>query len=195
MGTESSWIEHFYSHFLGRDICYLFSGGLFISVVEYEYWGELHLPKGFSLEVVGFLMLSYFVGLSISAIETIIEKSGKIMVKSVEPTGYPNLLSFNQVLIKNYDEKILNNLERMIFMMNAVQNVGLSAILGGILMIVLALIRLILRIEGTTVESNLLAFSLLIFGILLIFDSRFWSGLINKTWQELADEIAIKKQK
>lgn len=195
MGTELSGIEYFYSHFLGRDICYLFSGGLFISVVEYGYWGEFHLPKGLSLEVVGFLMLSYFVGLSISAIETIIEKSDKIMVKSVEPTGYPNLLSFNQALIKNYDEKILNNLERMIFMMTADQNVGLSSILGGSLMIILALIRLILRIEGTTVESNLLAFSLLIFGILMIFDSRFWSGLINKTWQELADEIAIKKQK
>ena len=195
MGTELSWIEYFYSHFLGRDICYLFSGGLFISVVEYEYWGELYLPKGFSLEVVGFLMLSYFVGISISAIETIISKSGRITAKSITPNGYSNLLSLNQALAKNYEDKILNNLERMIFMMTASQNVGLSSLLGGSLMIILALIRLVLRIEGTTVESNLLAFSLLFFGILMIFDSRFWCGLINKTWQELADEIVIKEQK
>lgn len=194
MGTEISWIERFYSHFLGRDICYLFSGGLFITVVEYAYWGKIRIPEGLSLEVLGYLMLSYFVGISISAIETIIAALCKFYISGdlTVPEGYTNLLSFNQALLNKYDEKILNALERFIFLKNASQNVGLSSFLAGVLMIILALIRLILKIGETTVEYDLLAFSLIFFGIIMIFESNAWNKYINKTWQGLADEIATE---
>ena len=48
MKTDFSWVERFYSHFLGRDIGYLFAGGLFVCVVEYALWGEIFLPQGIS---------------------------------------------------------------------------------------------------------------------------------------------------
>jgi len=190
MNTEVSWVEHLYSYFLGRDICYIFSGGLFISIVKYAYLGEINLPKGLSLEVISFLMVSYFVGISISAIANIIN----ISPKEVLPTGYSSF-SFDQAVIKYYNERVLNQIERMIFMGNVGIYIGLSSLLGTAFMLILALIRLFLEIEETTLEYKLLAFSLLIFGIIMILDSSSWAKAIKRSRQELADEIAIKEKK
>ena len=190
MNTNVSWVEHFYSHFLGRDICYIFSGGLFISIVKYAYLGEINLSNGFSLDVASFLMVSYFVGLSISAIANNI----KIFPKDAYSTGYSSF-SFDQAVIKYYNERVLNQIERMIFMKNAGIYIGSSSLLGASFMIILALIRLFLKLEETTIEYKLLAFSFIIFGIIMILDSSTWAQAIVRSRQELADEIAIKEKK
>lgn len=190
MSSEVSWVEHFYSHFLGRDICYIFSGGLFISIIRYACLGAINLPKGISLEVVSFFMVSYFVGLSISAIANII----KISPKDFFPTGYSSF-SFDQAVIKYYNERVLNQIERMIFMENVGIYVGLSSLLGLTFMIILALIRLFTNIEEINLEYKLLAFSLLIFGIIMILDSLSWAKSIKRSRQEIADEITIKEKK
>ncbi len=190
MNSNISWVEHFYSHFLLRDVCYIFEGGLFISIVKYAYLGEINLPPGISLEVVGFLMISYFVGLSITSIATKI----KIEPKHVIPTGYSSF-SFDQAVIKYYNERVLNQFERMVFMSNVGVYVGFSSLLGAAFMILLASIRSFFRTEGTTFEYILVAFSLVIFGIIMILDSSKWTETINNRRQELANEIAVKEKK
>lgn len=189
--TESYWVERFYTHFLGRDVCYLFSGGLFISVLEYAYWGKIFFPNGLFLEVVGFLLASYFVGIAISIFGFISKIHGATSV----PQGYLNDLCFEQALIKNYDQKVLNHFERYVFMADAEYCAGLSSFLGGILMIILALIRFILNNETNTVEYKLLAFFLVVFGFFMIYDHRTWVNIINSTRQDFAKEIATKEQK
>ena len=131
MTNESLWLERLYTHFIGRDICYLFSGGLLISVAGYAYWGKIFLPEGLSIEVIGFLMVSYFVGVAIYALGYNIKISGETSV----PDGYLNDLTFEQALINNYDEKVLNHLERYVFIRNAEICAGLSSLLGGVLMV------------------------------------------------------------
>lgn len=135
-------------------------------------------------------MVSYFVGLSISAIANNI----KIFPKDAYPTGYSSF-SFDQAVIKYYNERVLNQIERMIFMKNAGIYIGSSSLLGASFMIILALIRLFLKLEETTIEYKLLAFSFIIFGIIMILDSSTWAQAIVRSRQELADEIAIKEKK
>ena len=160
MATKSLWIERFYTHFLGRDICYLFSGGLFICIAEYALWGEIILPTGFSLEVIGFLMVSYFLGISISYIK-ILGTDGLTL-----PKGYSHYLIFNQDLVKYYDEYVLNLYERLIFWRSIAKNVGLSSFFGGVLMILLNIIPSCIINKNTNVEYCLSALFLLIYGIL-----------------------------
>lgn len=185
MTSEVSWIERFYTHFLARDICYLFSGGLFICVIEYTLWGNIFLPKESSLEVLGFLMVSYFIGLTISGINLHINISGNIP----QPVGYSDSIFFTRDFIKNYDERIINLFERYIFFMTVGKSVGLSSLFGAVLMIINYLSRLILKIETPSYEYLLLAFSLLISGIYMILDSRYWAGLVTKVRDEIAKEI------
>ena len=112
MSTETSWVERFYTHFLGRDLLYIFSGGLFICAAEYAFWGKIFLPQGLSLEVIGFIMVSYFIGRAIYRLESRLKITGEIP----PPTGYSDSLFFIQDLIKNYDERLINQLERYVFL-------------------------------------------------------------------------------
>lgn len=64
MSIEASWSERFYTTLIYRDICHLFSGGLFISTIIYALYGQILFPKGFNLESLGFLMTSYFLGIA-----------------------------------------------------------------------------------------------------------------------------------
>lgn len=187
MATESSWVEHFYTHFLGRDISYLFSGGLFICIAEYALWGEIVLPTGLSLEVIGFLMVSYFLGISSSNLDIL--GTGKLIL----PPEYSHYLIFNQDLMKYYDESVLNLYERLNFMMMVGKNVGFSSFFGGILMLILNLIPSCLRNRNTNIEYYLLAIFLLIYGFFMINGSKSWVRQINSARQELAKDITDKK--
>lgn len=188
MTSNISWVERFYTHFLGRDLCHLFGGGLFICVVEYAYLGKIFLPKGFSLEVIGFLMLSYFVGVAINNTSHNLKFSASIKT----PTHYSNSLFFLQDLIENYDERIINQLERYIYFYNVGNSFGFSSLLGGILMIIFALSRWMFNNENPAIEYFLLTLSLLVFGILMLFDSRKWGQAITRARDELSEDIISK---
>lgn len=191
MTAEISWVERFYTHFIGRDFCYLFGGGLFICVVEYTYWGKIFLPNGFSLELIGFLMLSYFVGVAISHTGTNLNFPGKMKT----PAGYSSSLLFLQDLIENYDERVLNQHERYVFFMNVGKSFGLSSLLGGILMIIFALSRWMFNKENPAIEYFWLALSLLVFGILMLFDARKMIQGITETRAALVKDIVSKHQR
>lgn len=57
MTIDFSGVERFYTHFLGRDLAYLFAGGLFISAFQYSFFEEVSYPTlDMPLELVGFLL-------------------------------------------------------------------------------------------------------------------------------------------
>lgn len=188
MTTDFSWMERFYSYFLGRDICHIFSGALFICVVEYAIFGEVLLPKGLSLESFGFLLGSYFLGLTIMSLNHHIGLSGKVVL----PKGYSDIIFFTQDMIDNYDDRILNRFERIIFMMNVGQSVGLSSLFGAIFMIIHGLYNFIFKTEIPTDEYMFLVFSLLIYGIYMIFDTRTYVRRINNMQNSIAEDIKSK---
>ena len=190
MSTETSWVERFYTHFLGRDLLYIFSGGLFICAAEYAFWGKIFLPQGLSLEVIGFIMVSYFIGRAIYRLDFLLKITGNIP----PPTDYSDSLFFIQDLIKNYDERLINQLERYIFFMNIGKTVGMSSLLGGILMIIFTFIRMIFSTESTTIEYLLLAISLLVYGIFMVFDARSWVKYLITVREQLATEMTSKQK-
>lgn len=190
MSTETSWVERFYTHFLARDLLYIFSGGLFICAAEYALLGKIFLPQGLSLEVIGFIMVSYFIGRAIYRLDYLLKITGNMPA----PTGYSDNIFFIQDLIKNYDERLINHLERYVFFMNIGKSVGMSSLLGGILMIIFIFIRMIFSTESTTIEYLLLAISLLIYGILMIFDARSWVRHLITVRDNLAKEITSKQK-
>lgn len=69
------WVERFYTHFIGRDFAYTFAGGLFICIVEYAWYNKIFLPQQPSLELIAFLSASYFLGLALRDIPTILDSS------------------------------------------------------------------------------------------------------------------------
>jgi len=185
---EFSWVERFYTHFLARDISKLFSGGLFICIVEYAFWGKIDLPTGFSLESIGFLIISYLVGMAFSSLIIRLKISGKFEI----PEDYENnRLLFEEDLLKTYNERVINHYERYIYLMIVARTVGLSSLFGGFLMIVIILSRNIFKPEHLSTEYYLLMFSSLIYGIYMIFDARKKTQYINKLNKELG--IGIKK--
>ncbi|VVB91431.1 Uncharacterised protein [uncultured archaeon] len=186
--TDFSWVEHFYSLFLSRDICILFGGGLLICAVEFAMWEKIFLPKELSLELIGFLLVSYFLGLAISELGDWFNILGEMKL----PEGYQSFFLFIQDMTENYNDNVLNRYERYIFVMNAGKIVGLSSLFGAVVIIMFALIRFIFNTKIPTVEYILLVFSLLIYGAFMIFDSRKSYKIIRETQDSLAIEIKSK---
>lgn len=191
MTTESSWPERFYTHFLARDICHLFSGGLLVCLVEYAMWGEIFLPKELSLELLGFLLISYFLGLTLHQIDSDTNLSGGITL----PDGYTENLLVYQDLIKNYDENILNRIERIVFMWNSIRLIGLSSFIGAVCMISFAIIRMIFNAGIPTFEYLLLAISLLIYGIYMKKSAKKLANRIINIQINLTNKIASEQKK
>jgi hypothetical protein len=127
--SESTWLERFYTHFLGRDLTYAFAGGLFICVVEYAFYSKVFIPQGISLELIGFILSSYILGSVIRDVGT------KIFPSLIKKTHfrYPSHLLFHQDLIKNYDADVLNRYERLMFRLAINTSVGTSSLLSGII--------------------------------------------------------------
>lgn len=191
MTYSFSWVEGFYTHFLYRDFCYLSAGGLFIGVVEYTLWGDIYLPKGLSLELISFLLISYFLGLAIVSVNDLI---GISPCENVVPRGYSSRLILLQDIIENFGERTLNEYDRVIFNILVGRTLGASSILGAILMIASAIFRFILKIEQPSVDYLLITFSLLVFGIVISFDSRSKNKMIQEYEEDLAERILSIKQ-
>lgn len=78
--------------------------------------------------------------------------------------------------------------------MNIGKTVGMSSLLGGILMIIFIFIRMIFSTESTTIEYLLLAISLLVYGIFMVFDARSWVRDLITVRDELATELTSKQK-
>ena len=194
--AEISWIESAYTKFLYRDLCYIFSGGLYICVFEYILWGEIFLPVGFSLEVIGFLLLSFFLGLGFvgmnTAIISYIEKIFKIY--QIEEK-YSNILFLDQEIIDKYDTKIINELERMSFLTLIGRTVGISLFANGIFMVGIGFIQFIFKIKYITFEYSAIAILLLLFGVLMVIDYFRWENYNVEHLNDFHEKIAGKKNK
>ena len=136
--SESTWIERFYTHFLGRDLTYIYAGGLFICVEEYTLFYNVFIPQELSLELIGFILSSYFLGFTIREIG--LWRFPKLRKKPIYGTD----LIFHQRLIENYDSKILDKYERMIYSLAIFTSVGTSSLLSGIFMGIVGFISLTL---------------------------------------------------
>ena len=187
MTSDISWTERFYTHFLGRDLCHIFGGGLFICIVEYAYFGEIFLPNGFTLEVIGFLMFSYFIGIVINNV-SFLKFTSNIGI----PANYSHSLLFLQDLIENYDVRVLNQYERYIYFYNVGKSFGMSSFLGGIVMTIIALSRWMFNKGNPDIEYNLLASFLLVFGIFMSFHTKKWAKTITEARTELAEDMISK---
>ena len=199
MTNESSWVERFYSHFLGRDVSYLFAGGLFICVVQYALNNQLNLPDKISLELFGFIVGSYFLGLALS------EASWKPL-GIVDKDPYPILkdskdaILLYEKLVKNCHPYTINRLERTNFFMHVGASVGVAAYFGAIFMLGLENCRQKLRLEICSLNfENRLNFTssyfwimlgLALYGLFMIWHSRKKNDDHLKELSALANEVA-----
>ncbi|MGH7800259.1 MAG: hypothetical protein ACREOW_06455 [Thermodesulfobacteriota bacterium] len=191
MANESSWVERFYTHFLGRDLAYLFAGGLFICVVEYALWAKLCLPQRLSLELFGFLLGSYFLGLALSEFSDLV---GLVQKQPKTPEGYSNSLVLHQALVKKYDERVLNRHERTVFLMHVGASVGVSSFWGAVFMFILALYRLICKANFPSTSYVWIFIGLIVYGIYMIVHSRWKTRQIEEQRRTLAAGIEDKQQ-
>ena len=133
---ELSWFERFYTAFFYRDLCYIFSGGLLFSVMKYLIWNELTLPQGLSLEVVGFLLISYYLGIAIGSLNDLLKLSPS---KALLPKGYMSRLVLKQDIIEKYDVHVVNEYLRLMDQQLIGRTVGTSSLLSAVLLIINAL--------------------------------------------------------
>lgn len=190
MANESSWVEQIYTHFLSRDFAYLFAGGLFICIFEYALWTEIvWLPQQLSLELFGFLSVSYFLGLLLHFIG---DKIGLYLKIYTPHHDFAGSLTFDQKLIENYDSKILAHFERAFFQYIAGNSIGFSSILGGIFMVLLALYRRILNTVIPSINYIGLIFIFVISGICMLYLATTFYKEILKQEIQFKEDIELK---
>jgi hypothetical protein len=198
MENKSSWVERFYTHFLGRDLSYAFAGGLFICIVQYAFRIEMSFStytlSKFYLDSIGFLLCSYFLGLILSEFSNSI----KLVKKNPDlPKSYSNELLLHQDLLKNFDTPVLNRNERTIFLMHVGASVGVSAFWGAIILIIYhGILFYFYRLDFNKyfdLQIDLiLAIGLLLFGIYSIMYSRCKATEVTEQWRSLVKKIPKK---
>lgn len=166
--TSESWPEWFYSHVIGRDLAYSFSGGLFICIVQYTLWGNIFIPNQLSLELLGFVLISYFIGLLLLDFQTKIFPSLHVLAT----VNNESELLFLQSLIENYDTRIINLRERAIYQRVIGISVGSSVLWGGVIMIIVAFSRWLIEAVHPSANYIMLTFSLVILGIYMYFYAK-----------------------
>lgn len=157
---ESSWIERFYTHFLSRDLTYIYAGGLFICVVEYSLHNTNPIPQELSPNLIGFILSSYFLGFGIREIGL---KLFQLRKKAFDKTD----LFFYQKLIKKYDSRILDKYERIIYSLAIFTSVGTSSILSGSFMLFVGLYRSFFQVNHS-IDYIGLALGLILLGYFLV---------------------------
>ena len=195
--VELSWIERAYTNFVYRDLCHIFSGGLFICIFEYTLWDEIFLPEGFSLEVIGFLLVSYFLGIGIfSRINANMTYAlRKIFKKSEIRKKYLNRLLLKQEIIDSFDKRIIDELERMNFFTLIGRTVGYSSFTSGIFMIAIGFIQFIFKMRSVTIEYSMISIFLLLFGSSMIYDYFNWDDFYVTYLNDFTEKIAEGKNK
>ncbi len=154
-------------------------------------WGEIFLPQGISLELIGFLIGSYFLGLTLSEVSS---EFGHPL-KNVElPHDYQALLPLYQYIFENYDDRVLNQYERMNFMMAAGAAIGTSSLLGVAFMVLLVLYRYIFNAELPPNEYLLLTVGLLIYGYCMVRNSERQKKRVQDELKSLTDGIVTNNK-
>ncbi len=183
MKLESSWIERFYTHFLGRDFAYLFAGGLFICIAQYAWYSKVvFLPQHINLELIGFLSASYFLGL-------IITDLGRNIVPFLNdsiPEHFQSYLIFSQKLADNCNW-IVNLYERNTYFLIATSSVGFSSLFGGFLMLLVSLIR---QYEKNSNNYYILTISFIVFGIISLWSAYEEARYIERERKALENFIS-----
>lgn len=194
MEIESSWLEGFYSHYLSRDFTYLIAGGLFVCVSEYALWGKIILPQQLSLELIGFLIIFYIVGVAIYEIGSTKIISFKKLSPPL-PVNYSCRLVLLQDLIENYDKRVLNQYERFVYLSIFGTSVGSSSIGGGVLMVGSALFHYFSEKILPSVNNAVLTFILFIFGIYMLYIGKKYFGLWHQEQQHLINGIEFRNKR
>lgn len=190
MTSESSWIDRFYSHFIGRDLAQLFAGGLFICVCQYAFLNKISFfPQQLSLELLGFLAASYFIGILLYGIIT--WRFPSLDHLKIHK-GYSSSSVLFQDLIENYDSRIINQYERGKFIMVTGSSIGSSSLFGGIVMIIAAIRRFLFEGANTSFYYGL-AFVLIIYGILMLYYAERTGGWIAGEQCALIEAIRSEK--
>jgi hypothetical protein len=185
--SESNWLERFYTHFLGRDLAYTFAGGLFICVVEYALYYKVFMPQELSLELIGFVLSSYFLG---SAIRDFGCRIFPSLIRKPH-SRYPSHLIFYQDLIKNYDSKILNGYERLLYYLAISSSVGTSSLLSGIFIGIVGLYRWFFQAIHSTNDIGS-ALSLVLLGFFMVYEGIGAARSLEDDDNALANDIHSK---
>lgn len=189
--TSESWIDRFYSHFIGRDLAQLFAGWLFICVCQYAFLNKIYFfPQQLSLELLGFLAASYFTGLLLNGIVIWLFPSlDHLKIHN----DYSSSLVLFQDLIKNYDSRVINQYERGIFIMVTGSSIGFSSLLGGIVMIIAAIRRILFEGAYPSFYYDGLAIVLIIYGFLMLCYAKGTGGWIAEQQHALIEAIRSEK--
>ncbi|MCZ7355669.1 MAG: hypothetical protein O8C66_03305 [Candidatus Methanoperedens sp.] len=195
--VQGSMMEGFYSHFFGRDLVYLIAGGLFISIFNYTLWGEIDLPQ-LSSKLIGFLAIFYIAGVALHRIATevicpIEKDSINTLYKS--PYDYKSQYTILQDLIDNYDEKVLNSLERLTYFSVLEMSIGSASLLGGFVMSIVAIVRFLTEKISPSVYYILLAIILPIFGYYMLKHGHYISIEEQKNEVALIHGIKLKRER
>ena len=125
------WIDRLYTHFIGEDLAFLLSGGLFTYfAVKYVISG-FTLPQQLSLQLIGFIGLSYMLGILFSSMGYIIGTSLTFYKRSDES---PDLKCLNN----NYGPILFERTNIMFIIQNSV---GFSSFSAGSLVILIYLLN------------------------------------------------------
>jgi hypothetical protein len=184
MNADSSWVERLYTDFLARDLAYLFAGGLFISIIEYTLYTKIFLPQQISLELFGFLGVSYFLGIIFHQIGNLFP-----FLQDDFPNGYQSEIVLFQYLFKEYDKRVINLLERTRFHFKSAITIGISSFLGGILMTVFALYRWLFEAVLPSELDIGLIFGIVSFGIVNLYMAKDFREMIGKDYKEMIKKI------
>lgn len=198
--ASDSWFENFYTYFLARDIAYTFSGGLFIIILEYSLKGEIFfIPHELSLEMLGFLFISYILGMGLFFLTYSIPKFKIYKPLKQCPEPYSNIHVFNQDLLKYYNIRIINLKERDEYKKVLGISTGSTLFFGGLLIILIQIIKYIHYLEKIANDTSIIIFVLAIFGIILgwciIKGVEGLEKSIQKDNRELAEDIKTIKSK
>lgn len=184
-----SMVERFYTHFLCRDLIYIFSGGQFIITLELALFNKIYLPKEISLELISFLLTSYFLGSVLRDIAG--DVFGLKDPRTPEP--YKSILVFHHNLTQNYDINVLNRYERMVFNLGIAASIGSSSFFGGLLMFIAAACNWLFLDIPSTIYYILLSFGLVFIGVYLINDHHNWVNYIEEEQSDLIKNIKSKE--
>lgn len=139
MAQEVSWVDRVYTYFVGRDLAYLFAGALLLGIADYAVFDGAHLPREFSAPLIGFLLLSYFVGFSVSEASAMVGLTPK---SNSEMKGeYEDPLVAWGELEKKCSAGVLNRHERTVLHMHIGASLGPCSLLAGLVMAVAYFVR------------------------------------------------------
>lgn len=133
-------LGEYLSIFFGRDLSYLFSGGLFINLMMYAWTGTiLILQIQSALTIVSFLFCSYFIGYSLCKIGLSLNVLQR--QKPVFEKNYRDRIFFYHAAEEVFTEKYFKRFERSVTLMIMEASIGVALILTAFIMIVIAAIK------------------------------------------------------